>query len=44
VSVGDEIGSGDKIGTVGDDGSGSRVYFELRVGNTAVDPAAWFGI
>jgi septal ring factor EnvC (AmiA/AmiB activator) len=44
VEVGAEIGSGARLGTVGDSGSGPRLYFELRVGKDTVDPAAWFGI
>jgi septal ring factor EnvC (AmiA/AmiB activator) len=44
VTVGDEIGAGERIGTVGDSGSGPRLYFELRVGKETVEPGAWFGI
>jgi septal ring factor EnvC (AmiA/AmiB activator) len=44
VEVGSELGSGARLGTVGDSGSGPRLYFELRVEKTTVDPAAWFGI
>jgi murein hydrolase activator len=44
VEVGAEIGSGARLGTVGDSGTGPRLYFELRVGKDTVDPASWFGI
>ena len=44
VEVGAEIGSGARLGTVGDTGSGPRLYFELRAGKDTVDPASWFGI
>jgi septal ring factor EnvC (AmiA/AmiB activator) len=44
VEVGAEIGSGARVGSVGDSGSGPRLYFELRVGKDTVDPATWFGI
>jgi septal ring factor EnvC (AmiA/AmiB activator) len=44
VTVGDEIGAGERIGTVGDSGSGPRLYFELRVGKETVEPGPWFGI
>lgn len=44
VEVGAEIGSGARVGTVGDTGKGPRLYFELRVGKETVDPASWFGI
>jgi septal ring factor EnvC (AmiA/AmiB activator) len=44
VEVGAELGSGARLGTVGDTGTGPRLYFELRVGKETVDPGAWFGI
>jgi septal ring factor EnvC (AmiA/AmiB activator) len=44
VSVGDEIGAGERLGTVGDSGNGPRLYFEIRVGKDTVDPGPWFGI
>jgi septal ring factor EnvC (AmiA/AmiB activator) len=44
VEVGAEVGSGARLGTVGDTGKGPRLYFELRVGKDTVDPATWFGI
>jgi septal ring factor EnvC (AmiA/AmiB activator) len=44
VAVGDEIGAGERIGTVGDSGNGPRLYFELRIGKDTVEPGAWFGI
>jgi septal ring factor EnvC (AmiA/AmiB activator) len=44
VGVGDEVGAGERIGSVGDTGNGPRLYFEVRVGKDTVDPAAWFGI
>jgi septal ring factor EnvC (AmiA/AmiB activator) len=44
VAVGDEVGAGERIGSVGDMGSGPRLYFELRVGKDTVDPAGWFGL
>jgi septal ring factor EnvC (AmiA/AmiB activator) len=44
VKVGDEISSGEKIGTVGDDGRGPSLYFEVRVGNDKVPPATWLGL
>jgi murein hydrolase activator len=44
VAVGDEVGAGERIGSVGDSGNGPRLYFELRVGKETVDPGAWFGI
>jgi septal ring factor EnvC (AmiA/AmiB activator) len=44
VAVGDEVGAGERIGSVGDMGNGPRLYFEVRVGKDTVDPAAWFGI
>lgn len=44
VKVGDEVGAGEKIGTVGDDGRGPSLYFEIRVGNDKLPPAAWLGL
>ena len=32
------------IGTVGDDGQGSMLYFEVRHGSQAVSPAPWLGL
>ena len=44
VRVGEEIDVGARIGSVGDDGSGPKLYFEIRVQSETVDPAEWFGI
>jgi len=43
VAVGDRVGPGDVIGTVGDTGSlsGPRLHFELRLGGTPLDPGDW---
>jgi septal ring factor EnvC (AmiA/AmiB activator) len=44
VEVGQELAEGDAIGTVGESGSlvGPRLYFEIRRGEEALDPADWF--
>jgi septal ring factor EnvC (AmiA/AmiB activator) len=44
VAVGDEVAAGQELGTVGDTGTGPRLYFEVRVGKETVDPGVWFGI
>jgi murein hydrolase activator len=44
VRVGDEVSAGEKIGTVGDDGRGPSLYFEVRVANEKVPPASWLGL
>ncbi len=44
VKVGDEVSAGEKLGTVGDDGRGPSLYFEIRVGNQKVPPQAWLGL
>ncbi len=44
VNVGDEVAVGARLGSVGDDGRGPRLYFEIRAGADVVDPAEWFGI
>lgn len=43
-AVGAEVQTGEEVGTVGDTGSlkGSYLYFEIRKGGLAVDPAPWF--
>ncbi|WP_224366819.1 murein hydrolase activator EnvC family protein [Hyalangium versicolor] len=44
LEVGAEVQVGEQIGTVGDTGSlkGAYLYFEIRKGGLAVDPAPWF--
>jgi septal ring factor EnvC (AmiA/AmiB activator) len=44
VRVGDEVGGGERIGTVGDDGAGPMLYFELRHGSQTIAPAPWLGL
>jgi murein hydrolase activator len=44
VRTGDEVTAGSRLGTVGDTGSGSMLYFEIRAGSDGLDPAEWFGI
>jgi murein DD-endopeptidase MepM/ murein hydrolase activator NlpD len=44
VKVGDELSAGERIGTVGDDGHGPMLYFEVRHGAETVPPAPWLGI
>jgi murein DD-endopeptidase MepM/ murein hydrolase activator NlpD len=44
VKVGQEIGAGERVGTVGDDGQGPMLYFEVRRGAQTVAPAPWLGL
>ncbi|GAC1352639.1 MAG: hypothetical protein NVS3B20_12040 [Polyangiales bacterium] len=44
VKVGDDVSAGEKIGTVGDEGRGPMLYFEVRQGNEKVPPTAWLGL
>jgi septal ring factor EnvC (AmiA/AmiB activator) len=44
VKVGDQLGAGDRLGTVGAGPHGVALYFEIRRGTTTVNPAPWFGI
>jgi murein DD-endopeptidase MepM/ murein hydrolase activator NlpD len=44
VKIGQDVGAGDRIGTVGDDGAGSMLYFEVRHGSQTVPPAPWLGL
>jgi murein hydrolase activator len=45
VSVGQQVGGGAIIGTVGDTGSlkGTLLHFEVRQGARAMDPESWLG-
>jgi len=44
VKVGDDVSAGEKLGTVGDDGRGPALYFEVRIGNDKVAPGPWLGL
>ncbi len=44
VHVGDEVGTGSRIGTVGASGSRGMLYFELRHGPDTLDPTPWMGL
>jgi murein DD-endopeptidase MepM/ murein hydrolase activator NlpD len=44
VKIGQDVGAGERIGTVGDDGPGPMLYFEVRHGSQAVSPGAWLGL
>lgn len=44
VKVGEDVGSGARLGTIGSGPGGSALYFEIRRGTDTLDPAAWFGI
>jgi len=44
VKVGDEVSAGERIGTVGDDGRGAALYFEIRIDDKRVAPQAWLGL
>jgi septal ring factor EnvC (AmiA/AmiB activator) len=44
VKVGDDVSAGEKLGTVGDDGRGPSLYYEVRIGNDKVPPSAWLGL
>jgi len=44
VRVGDDVGASSRIGSVGDTGQGSLLYFEIRQGTDTLNPAEWFGI
>jgi len=43
VEVGDQVRGGDRIAVAGETGSlsGPRLYFEIRKGSGALDPADW---
>jgi murein DD-endopeptidase MepM/ murein hydrolase activator NlpD len=44
VKIGQDIGAGERVGTVGDDGQGAMLYFEVRHGSQTVQPGAWLGL
>jgi septal ring factor EnvC (AmiA/AmiB activator) len=44
VRIGQDLGAGERIGTVGDDGQGSMLYFEVRHGSQTVQPGPWLGL
>ncbi len=44
VHVGDDVDAGERIGTVGDDGQGPMLYFEIRHGSQTVAPQPWLGL
>lgn len=44
VKVGDDLVAGERVGTVGDDGQGPMLYFEIRHGAETVPPGAWLGL
>ncbi|AKU96470.1 Membrane protein related to metalloendopeptidase [Labilithrix luteola] len=44
VKVGDEVSAGERIGTVGDEGKGPTLYFEIRHGTETLAPSPWLGV
>jgi murein DD-endopeptidase MepM/ murein hydrolase activator NlpD len=44
VKIGQDVGAGERIGTVGDDGQGPMLYFEVRHGSQTVPPSPWLGL
>ena len=44
VRLGDEITAGERVGTVGDDGQGPMLYFEIRHGAETLVPGPWLGL
>ncbi|MDP9036216.1 MAG: peptidoglycan DD-metalloendopeptidase family protein [Myxococcota bacterium] len=44
VKIGQEVEAGDRIGTVGDDGQGAMLYFEVRHGSRTISPTPWLGL
>ncbi|MGD0530284.1 MAG: peptidoglycan DD-metalloendopeptidase family protein [Polyangiaceae bacterium] len=44
VKIGQELAAGERLGTVGDDGQGAMLYFEVRHGSQTIAPGAWLGL
>jgi murein DD-endopeptidase MepM/ murein hydrolase activator NlpD len=44
VKIGQNVGAGERIGTVGDEGQGAMLYFEVRHGAQTIAPGGWLGL
>jgi murein DD-endopeptidase MepM/ murein hydrolase activator NlpD len=44
VKVGDEVSAGERLGTVGDEGRGPMLYFEIRHATQTMPPSSWLGL
>lgn len=44
VKIGQDVSAADRIGTVGDDGQGPMLYFEVRHGSQTIAPGPWLGL
>lgn len=44
VKVGEDVKGGARIASLGRGSAGSKLYFEVRIGQETADPAEWFGI
>ncbi len=44
VKVGDEVSAGERLGTVGDEGRGPMLYFEIRHATQTLPPSPWLGL
>lgn len=44
VKVGDEVTAGERLGTVGDEGKGPLLYFEVRHGTDTIAAEPWLGV
>ena len=44
VKIGQDVGAGERVGTVGDDGQGAMLYFEVRRGSQTIPPGPWLGM
>ena len=44
VKIGADVAAGERVGSVGDDGQGAMLYFEIRHGSQTVPPGPWLGL
>jgi septal ring factor EnvC (AmiA/AmiB activator) len=44
VKIGQDIAAGERVGTIGDEGQGPMLYFEVRHGSQTVPPGPWLGM
>jgi len=44
VKPGDEVSAGERLGSVGDEGKGPLLYFEIRHATQTIPPGPWLGL
>jgi len=44
VKLGGDVTAGERLGTIGDEGRGPMLYFEIRHGTQTIPPGPWLGL